>query len=301
MDPKNILITGGTGFIGKFLVSELLKAGHFITIITRSPEKFNEKQAENRTYIGWENNLTPVMEKMDVVINLAGENLFGQRWSNSVKEKIYNSRIETTKMLADAMKKAKPAPELFISASGVGIYGDNGDTVLDESSATGNDFLAKVCIDWEKESQKAAAAGVRVVNPRIGIVLEDSGGMLEKMVLPFRLFVGGPIGSGRQYVPWIHIQDLCRAFIYPIENRDISGAYNACSPEPETMNELARALGKVMHRPSLFRVPEFVLKTILGEAAQPALCSLRVQPKVLQISGFEFEFEDLEEALADVI
>jgi uncharacterized protein len=301
MESKKLLITGGTGFIGKFLVSELLKDGHFVTILTRSPEKYAEKQAENRSYIGWNDNLVSVMENTDVVINLAGESLFGQRWSDPVKEKIYNSRIQATRKLVDAMKKAESPPELFISASAVGIYGDSGDVLLDESSPLGNDFLARVCIDWEKESQLAASSGVRVANPRIGIVLEDSGGMLEKMKLPFQLFAGGPIGSGMQYVPWIHIGDLCRALLYPMVNHDISGPYNACSPEPATMNDLAKSLGQVMNRPSFFRVPEFVLKAVLGEAAQPALSSLRVQPKVLQISGFEFEFEDLEEALADVI
>ncbi|TVQ01932.1 MAG: TIGR01777 family protein [Balneolaceae bacterium] len=301
MESKKILITGGTGFIGEFLVSDLLKAGHFVTILTRSPEKYGEKQAENRSYVGWEDNLSTLMDNTDVVINLAGENLFGKRWSNEVKEIIYNSRIDTTKKLANAINKAVSPPGLFISASAVGIYGDNGDAMLDESSPSGNDFLARVCIDWERVSQEAATAGVRVANPRIGVVLEDSGGMLEKMKLPFQLFAGGPIGTGLQYVPWIHIGDLCRAILFPIENQEISGPYNACSPEPATMNELAKTLGKVMNRPSFFRVPEFVLKTVLGEAAQPALSSLRVQPKILQISGFEFEFEDLEEALADVI
>lgn len=301
MESKRIVITGGTGFIGTFLAAQLLKAGHFLTLITRSPGKYAEKQAVNRSYIGWEDDLIHLMENTDVVINLAGENLFGQRWSDSVKENIYNSRIGTTRRLVAAMKAAGSPPELFISASAVGIYGDNGDTVLDESSKAGDDFLAEVCVDWEKESQEADAAGVRVANPRIGIVLHESGGMLEKMELPFRLFAGGPIGSGRQYVPWIHVGDLCRAIIYPMENPVISGPYNACSPEPVTMNELAKTLGRVMNRPSFFRVPECVLKTVLGEAAQPALSSLRVQPKVLRISGFEFEFEDLEEALADVI
>lgn len=301
MESKNILITGGTGFIGKFLVSELLKAGHFITIITRNPQKYSEKQADNRNYIGWDDDLVSVMNKIDVVINLAGENLFGKRWSEAVKKKIYDSRIDATKNLVDAIVKAKTAPELFISASGVGIYGDKGDTILDEASKTGDDFLARVCVDWEKESQKAISAGTRVVNPRIGVVLEPSGGMLEKMVLPFRMFVGGPIGSGEQYIPWIHIGDLCRAIIFPIENPELSGPYNSCSPEPVTMNELAKTLGRVMNRPSFFKVPEFVLNTVLGEAAQPALSSLRVQPKVLQVTGFAFEFEDLEEALADVV
>jgi len=158
-----------------------------------------------------------------------------------------------------------------------------------------------VCEDWENESRKAEELGVRVANPRIGIVLEENGGMIEKMVLPFKFGVGGPIGSGEQYVPWVHMTDLCNALLFPMSNESVTGPYNACSPEPETMNTLAKKMGKVLNRPSLFRVPEFVLNIALGEAAQPVLSSLRVQPKVLQTSGFDFIFEDLEEALADIL
>jgi uncharacterized protein (TIGR01777 family) len=298
---KKILITGGTGFIGKYLTRMLLKEEHYVTIVTRSPDKYAEKQAKNRSFIGWDDDLSSVMNEHDVVINLVGENLFGQRWSDEVKQRIYNSRIDSTKKLVDAMRESASKPELFISASAVGIYGDSGDRVLDESSPSGNDFLAKVCLDWENESKKAEKLGVRVANPRIGIVLEDNGGMIEKMMLPFKFGVGGPIGSGDQYVPWVHMKDLCNALLFPMKDESISGPYNACSPEPETMNVLAKKMGKVLNRPSLFRVPEFVLNIALGEAAQPVLSSLRVQPKVLQTSGFKFMFEDLEEALADIL
>ncbi|MDZ7718177.1 MAG: TIGR01777 family oxidoreductase [Balneolaceae bacterium] len=300
MDTKKIIITGGTGFIGSYLCTELLKQGHFISIITRSPEKYSEEQSKNLRYIGWDDNLSKSMAETDVVINLVGESLFGKRWTESVKKSIYNSRIESTKKLVEAMEKSDSQPDLFISASAVGIYGDSGDKLLDESSPTGNDFLANVCKDWEKESKKAEKLGVRVVNPRLGIVMEKNGGFLQIMKLPFLFFVGGPIGDGNQYFPWIHMDDLVRALIYPIEKKDLTGPYNVCSPQPEPMNRMADALGNVLNRPSFFRVPEFVMKTILGEAAQPALASLNVQPKVLQISGFEFKFEDVEEALADI-
>lgn len=300
METKQILITGGTGFIGSYLCSELLKQGHFISIITRSPGKYSEEQSKNQRYISWDDDLAAAMNEADVVINLVGENLFGKRWTDSVKNSIYNSRIKSTKTLVDAIKDATSKPNLFISASAVGMYGDSGDKILDESSLAGDDFLAKVCKDWEEESQKAADFGVRVVNPRLGIVLEEDGGFLQIMKLPFLFFVGGPIGNGKQYLPWIHMDDLVRALIYPIENKEITGPYNVCSPQPEPMNRVADAMGNVLNRPSFFRVPEFVMKTILGEAAEPTLSSLNVQPKVLQISGFEFKFEDLEEALADI-
>lgn len=297
---KKILITGGTGFIGKYLTQMLLKEGHFVTIITRSPGKYSEKQAKNRSYIGWDG-LVSAMNEHDIVINLVGENLFGQRWTDEVKQRIYSSRIDSTQKLVDAMRESEKKPGLFISASAVGIYGDNGSKVLDEAAPAGNDFLAKVCEDWENASRKAEEYGVRVANPRIGIVLEENGGMIEKMVLPFKFGVGGPIGSGEQYVPWVHMTDLCNALLFPMENVSVSGPYNACSPEPETMNTLAKKMGKVLNRPSIFRVPEFVLNIALGEAATPVLSSLRVQPKVLQTSGFDFIFEDLEEALADIL
>ena len=300
MKTKKILITGGTGFIGSYLCSELLKQGHFISIITRSPEKYSEEQSKNLQYIGWDDYLSEAIDEADVVINLVGESLFGKRWTHSVKKSIYNSRIESTKELVKAMVESDSKPELFISASGVGIYGDSGNKLLDESTPPGDDFLANVCKDWEKEAQKAADLGIRVVNPRFGIVLQKDGGFLQITKLPFLFFVGGPLGDGKQYIPWVHMDDLVRALIYPIENKDLRGPYNVCSPQPETMNRLSEALGTVLNRPSFFRVPEFVLKTILGEAAEPPLSSLNAQPKVLQISGFEFKFEDLQEALADI-
>jgi uncharacterized protein len=299
-EEKKILITGGTGFVGSFLSEELMREGNYITIVTRDPSRYRETEAANQMYIGWDE-VESVMDKMDVVINLAGENLFGQRWTDSVKKKIYNSRIDATRTLVDAMRASATKPELLISVSGVGIYGDSGDTLLTEDSPHGNDFLAEVCTDWEKEAMVATDLGVRVAIPRLGIVLEKNGGMLEKMYLPFSLFVGGPIGSGEQYIPWIHMNDLCRALMHPMHNTEFSGVYNACSPEPATMSEFANVLGEVMNRPSLFRVPEFALKLVLGEAATPAISSLNVQPKVLQVSGFEFEFEDLRLALADIV
>lgn len=298
---KKILITGGTGFVGGYLCEELMRRGHYLTLLTRSPGNYSDKNSKNLVYKGWDSSLTGLVEEADVVINLAGENIFGKRWTDKVKKRIYDSRIEITRKLVDAMKEAETRPGLFISASGINYYKSKGSDPIDESDGSGEDFLAQVCIDWETEALKAENLGVRTAVARIAPVLEDGGGMVEKMKLPFLLFAGGPLGSGEQYVSWIHMHDLCNAIIYPMENSTLSGAYNATSPEPVTMKLFAKKMGTVLNRPAFFRVPEFVLKTVLGEGAGPVLASLRVQPKVLQVTGFEFEFKDLEEALADIL
>jgi len=297
----NYLITGGTGFIGSSLRTKLMQEGHFVTVITRDPTKYREEQAKNQKFVSWDSDLAAVMEKTDVVVNLAGENLFRIWWTESVKQELRDSRLDSTRTLVEAMEKAKKKPELFISASGISYYGDRGDELLDESSTAGDDFLANLCKDWESEARKAEALDIRTAIPRISPALQDGGGMVSKMKFPFLLFVGGPVGSGKQYVPWIHMQDLCRAIQYPVEEKDLEGPYNACSPNPVTMNELADVMGNVLNRPSFFRVPEFLLKSALGEASTPVISSLKTQPKKLQVNGFEFEFADLEEALADVL
>ena len=296
----NILITGGTGFIGQELRETFLKEGHNLVIVTRSPKKYEDEAASNQRFISWEDDLIVEMEKCEVVINLAGENIFGQRWNEEVKKRIYDSRINATRSLVDAMEKAEKKPSVFISASASGIYGDRGDLVLTEEAKAADDFLAEVCLDWEAESQKAAEFGVRVVNPRIGIVFEEGGGALEKMIPPFKFFIGGPIGDGKQYMSWIHRTDLVNALIFPIEKEELIGAYNVCSPNPATMNKVSETLGGVMNRPSFFRVPKLALDIAFGEAAKPITGSIRMQPKQLQVHGFEFRFEELEEALADI-
>jgi uncharacterized protein (TIGR01777 family) len=297
----NILITGGTGFIGEELRMMLLKEGHHLSIVTRHPKKHESETAKNQRFISWDDDLAGEMNTVDAVLNLAGESLFGQRWTDEVKKRILDSRIQSTQKLVDAMRKAERKPAVFVSASASGIYGDCGDAILTEEQKAADDFLAEVCQAWEAESQKAAEFGVRVVNPRIGIVLEKGGGALEKMIPPFKFFIGGPIGSGNQFMSWIHRSDLCKALVFPFENEALTGAYNVCSPNPATMDEFAKTLGTTMNRPALFKVPKFVLDIILGEAAKPITDSIRMQPKKLQVTGFDFRFENLAEALADIV
>lgn len=300
MKEKNILITGGTGFVGSYLRDVLLKQGHYLTIITRSPDSYKSEESKNQKFITIEE-VSGVMDSTDIVINLAGENLFGQRWTDSVKKRIYDSRISITRSLVDAIRASEKKPDVFISASGINYYEPAGDDVITEESKAANDFLAKVCKDWESEAIKARDLGVRVVISRFGIVLEKDGGVIEKMKLPFTLFVGGAIGPGTQYLSWIHMKDLCNSIMFAIEHEEINDVFNATAPEPVTMNQFASAMGNVMNRPSIFRVPEFALNIILGEAAVPVVASLNVQPKVLQKAGFEFEFDDLEMALGEIL
>ena len=235
-----ILITGGTGFIGGFLCERLAREGHYLTLISRSPEKYTEENAKNQSYISWDSDLSKQMDKTDVVINLAGENLFGKRWTDEVKKRLYSSRIDLTNKLVDAIQESSSPPDLFISASGINYYGASGDDVLTEEHDPGDDFLANLCVDWEAAAMKAEDQGVRVAIPRIAPVLEDGEGIIEKMKLPFSLFVGGSLGSGDQYLSWIHMYDMISALIYPIENPDISGPYNAASPNPVQMDEFAQ-------------------------------------------------------------
>ncbi|MGM0507043.1 MAG: TIGR01777 family oxidoreductase [Bacteroidota bacterium] len=296
-----VLMTGATGFIGTHLRRMLLQEGHDLVVITRSPAAYAAIAAKNQTFVSWEEDLSDWMNRSDVVIHLAGENLFGQRWSESVKKSIYKSRIGLTSHLVDAMEQAERRPSLFISVSAVGYYGDGGDRILDESEDQGEGFLATVCRDWELTALKAADLGIRVATPRLGLALETGGGVLANMLPFFRWFVGGPIGSGTQYLPWIHMEDLCRGLLFPIREPDLEGAYNLCSPEPVTMNEFASSLGSVLNRPSFFRVPAPLIRLVLGEASEAVLGSLRVHPAKLRAHGFEFYYEDLEESLASIL
>lgn len=298
---KTILITGGTGFIGKELRTYLLQQGFDLIIITRSPKKYSSENAKNQRFISWDDDLAEAMNSADAVIHLAGEGVFNQRWTEEFKKSIYDSRIESTKTLVQAIEQCENKPKVFVSASGSGYYGDQGDKELDESNSVANDFLAQVCNDWEAEAQKATEYGVRVVNPRIGIVLEKDGGALEKMIPPFSFFVGGPIGDGKQFMSWIHREDLIKALVFPIENESISGAYNVSAPDPVSMNEFSHVLGNVMNRPSIFRVPKIALQIMYGEGAKPILDSIRMKPAKLIEANFDFRFDDLEEALADIL
>lgn len=296
----NILITGGTGFIAEELKDILLKEGHFLTIVTRSPEKHESETAQNQQFISWDSNLVSAMEETDVVINLVGKNL-ATVWTDEVKKELYSSRVDTTNQIVDAIREAKSRPDVMISASGVSYYGDRGDDILDEDEPAGSGFLPRLCVAWEGAARKVEELGVRLVIFRNAPVLEKGGGALQVMLPVFKLGLGGSIGSGMQYFPWIHRFDACRAIDFAIKNKELQGACNLTSPNPVTMNELASTMGEVLHRPAFFRVPEFAVRAVLGEMSDSLLDSLRAQPKKLQQAGFEFRFAYLDEALGDIV
>ncbi|GMU87743.1 MAG: NAD-dependent nucleoside-diphosphate sugar epimerase [Ignavibacteriales bacterium] len=301
---KKIVITGGTGLIGGILLRMLHERGDQVYLFSRNPDAAKGKTPGASGYLKWRGNdadYSSDLEGMDAVIHLAGANVAGQKWNSAYKKEIYDSRIGSTRALIEAMKKLKIKPEVFVSSSAVGYYGDAGEEELTEDAKPANNFLADVCLQWEKEAQKAEEAGVRPVQIRTGVVLSPQDGALKKLLLPFKLFVGGPLGSGRQWFPWIHADDIAAMYIYAIDNTNMRGPFNGAAPQPLRMHEFSKALGKVMKRPSLFPVPEFVLRLILGEGAGVALASQKVVPKAIADAGYIFRFPEIKDALQNLL
>ena len=296
-----VVITGGLGFIGTQLSTRLLERGHLVTVVDYSPKPKPSTPREVK-YVSADTTVPGAwqeeVEIQDAVINLAGTSIF-RRWNDETKRLIYDSRILTTRNVAEAMDEEKGA--LLCSTSAVGYYGFRGDEELTEDDSPGNDFLAKVCVDWEKEAQKAADKGVRVALTRFGIVLGKTGGVLGQMIPAFRKFVGGPLGSGRQWFSWIHMADLLRAFLFVFDNEDIHGPVNFCSPNPIRNRGLAKALGKVLSRPSFLTVPGFMLRVVLGDFGSVLVEGQRVVPTKLLKHGFVFEYPEIMGALQEVM
>jgi uncharacterized protein len=299
------VIAGGSGFIGQKLTHEFLEEQHRVVILTKRPSGIRTIQNPNLEYAHWdgmtEGNWMKELDGAAAVINLSGESIGSGRWSARRKQQLVSSRIESTNVLVGAIENAKVRPSVLINASAVGYYGDVkvGDVTEDQSA--GNDFLADLCVQWESAAMRATRSGVRVVLLRSGLVLDTRGGALKRLLLPFRMFVGGPLGSGRQWFPWIHEHDEIRAILFAVERDDLSGPLNLVAPEPVTMRDFSTALGKALHRPSTFAVPAFALKVILGEMADSVLTGQRVVPKKLTQAGFGFRFPTLARALADLL
>jgi uncharacterized protein len=299
---KKIVISGGTGMIGKRLTKMLVETGYEVIILTRNPEKYKSKPGISYAAMDLSDagRTAKIIEGVQSIINLAGAGIADKRWSPEYKEVILNSRIDTTAHLVEAMSLAEKAPESFISASAVGIYGNRGNEKLNEKSHVGDSFLSKVSIYWEHEADKCHP-DVRLVKSRIGIVLAREGGALPKMLTPYKFFIGGAIGTGQQWMSWIHIDDICRLFLWCIENSDVKGVLNFVAPNPVTMNDFAKELGHSLHRPSIFKVPEFVIKLMLGESAELVLSSQRIYPTAAEHLGFDFKYPNLNSALKDLV
>lgn len=296
-----VLITGGLGFVGTQLSIRLLGKGHEVTIVDRSPEPHEHTPTEVQYVSGDTTAQGPWQEKVaaqDGVINLAGASIFN-RWNDKTKELIYDSRILTTRNVVEAMPKKEET--VLCSTSAVGYYGFRSDEEILENGTPGDDFLASVCVDWEREASKAADKGVRVAITRFGIVLGKTGGALGQMIPAFKRFLGGPLGSGNQWFSWIHMEDLLNAFLFVLENQEISGPVNFCSPNPVQNRDLAKALGKVLSRPSFLTTPGFMLKLVLGEFGSVLLEGQRVIPGKLLKHGFTFRYPDIAGALEEVV
>ena len=275
-----VAITGATGFLGSRVIAELVKAGHNPLPLARNPSP-------------------ETLNSADAVIHLAGEPV-AQRWTPTAKQRIYTSRVEGTRNLVNAISKNAHRPEVLVCASAIGIYGSRGDEILKEDSPPGSDFLARVVVDWEEAALSVEALGIRVVNLRFGMVL-GKGGALAKMLPPFKLGIGGRLGSGKQWTSWIHIDDAVHLTLFAMRNGQLRRAINATAPNPVTNGQFTRELAQVLHRPAIFPVPPFALRLMFGEMADVILAGQRVLPAAAQAAGFVFRYADLAPALANLL
>jgi len=303
----HILIAGGTGMIGRALTEEFLKEGWVVTILSRKPGK---STIPNLKYLEWDGiNLGDwqnCIKDIDAIINLSGESIGGSsllnlRWTRARKTRILQSRINAGRILTEAMKNSDKRPEVFIQASAVGYYGVKSRELLTEESPEGNDFLAEVCEIWETSSKEVEEMGVRRVVARLGVVIGKQNPIIGYMSLPYKLYLGGRLGNGKQYLTWIHIKDVVRIFIEMLENKNYKGTYNISAPKSNTNIEVSEILGKSLKRPNWLPVPAFILRFALGEASTLVLDGQNVQPKRLLEIGYEFKFPELKTAMYDVL
>jgi uncharacterized protein (TIGR01777 family) len=299
-----IIITGGTGLIGQALTNNLTVDGYEVIVLSRTPEKVSNlpggakaERWDGRTETGWGH----LADGAKAIVNLAGENVAAGRWTAARKQRIRDSRLDASRAVVQAIKMAEHKPEVVIQSSAVGYYGPRGDTKITEQAPPGNDFLAKVCIDWEASTVSVESLGVRRAIIRTGVVLSPEDGALPRMMLPFKFFIGGPIGSGQQWFPWIHLADEVTAIRYLIDNKAATGVFNLSAPNPLTNAEFGQVLGRVLRRPAIMPTPGFVLRLAFGEMSTVLLDGQRAVPQRLQELGFTFRFPEAEAALRDLL
>jgi uncharacterized protein (TIGR01777 family) len=303
-----VFVTGGTGLVGNRLIQHLQKRQDKVVLLTRRPEVARQKFGPTVSVVEGDPTKPDLwmdsVAECDAVINLAGENVFARRWSDDFKTLMRESRIKATENVVQALTKnrsANGAARTLVNASAIGYYGFHQDEELTEESPPGADYLAKVCLDWEQAARAAESAGVRVVMVRIGVVLDKEGGALAKLVTPFRLFAGGPAGSGSQWMSWIHHEDLIGIFLLALDRPETSGPINGTGPNALTNREFSRALGRALHRPSFFPTPAFGLRLMLGEVADVVVKGQKVMPKKALALGYKFRFPQIDAALMDLL
>ena len=298
-----ILMSGVTGLIGRSLSEKLQAEGHSIIGLSRSPEKAGKLPVEAMLRWEPEAGLPPAeaFDGVEAVIHLAGEPVAEARWTAERKQRIRNSRVISTRNLVDAMRSLPKKPRVFVAGSAVGIYGDRGDEVLDENAKPGTDFLANVCVEWEAEAHRARELGIRTIEVRTGVVLAKEGGALAKMLPPFKLGVAGPLGNGKQYFPWIHLDDIVGLIELALKNDSLNGPLNGSAPEVVTNREFTRQLADALRRIAIIPVPEFALRLLYGEMAGVLLASQRVIPKVALDANYQFVYPDLASALKNLV
>ncbi|MCL4534095.1 MAG: TIGR01777 family oxidoreductase [Bacteroidetes bacterium] len=292
-----VIITGGAGFIGQQLTAALQDKGHEVKILDHHTPKLKVEFVE--ADLGTQPLAPELFQDVDAIIHLAGKNLFG-RWNESVKKQILESRVFGTRSLVSSLQGLDRRPRALISASAVGFYGDRGEEDLDEASPPGRDFLATVCYGWEQEARKAEALGLRTAQVRTAPVL-GYGGLLAKLLPAFKLGLGGPIGSGEQWFPWVHIRDIVNIYVFALENESVQGPVNACAPQLVRNKEFARVLGQVLSRPAFLPLPKWALKIVFGDLADAVVVSQKVHPKRLEEAGYKFLYPDLREALREAL
>ena len=304
-----IIIAGGSGLIGNALTHDLLQDKHEVIILSRNPGYRSSMQPEVKLYTwdgktqqGW----GKLVEGADIIVNLAGANIAGEgffpaRWTKERKENIRLSRINAGKAITEAITSAQEKPKVLVQSSGIGFYGPRNDVLLDETADSGNDFMAHLCQEWESSTAEVEAQGVRRVIIRTGVVLSKQGGALNRLLLPYKLFLGGPLGNGRQVMSWIHIMDEVKAIRFLIENEQTRGVYNLTAPNPVTNAEMGKQIGKNLHRPYYLPVPDFAMRMLFGEVSSVVLDGQRVLPKRLLQSGYVFKYPAVDMALAEIL
>ena len=295
----NILITGGTGFVGRRLLPHL-RPHHQVTVLSRNPAKVHQHLGHDVQALASLNELEN-LDQFDAVINLAGEPIADKRWSAEQKERICNSRWQLTEQLVEKLNAGTQPPKVLISGSAVGYYGRQGEALVDEDSSPNPEFSNKVCAQWEQLAQEAASEHTRVCCIRLAVVLGSEGGALKKMLPSYRLGLGGPMGSGKQYMSWIHIDDVVSLLLFLLEHEECSGVFNASAPEPVTNLQFSKTLAQVLDKPHFVRIPAWVMRLAFGEMADLLLTGQRVMPVRLQCAGFHFRYPTLEKALKEVL